>query len=132
MKARKIKIQLQSPKSALDEFVRVAEGAASRKGKAKGPKKVKKEEEIVLCFEDLSVFAKVFSPERLRLLRMVREKKPSTLNELARLLQRDYPNVYNDVRFLAEQGILELEEKPGRGRGTIRPTFDWDGFDIAV
>lgn len=130
MKARKIRIQLQSPKAALDEFVEKAEGMARRKSKA--PRRMKKDDEIVLCFEDLSVFARVFSPERLRLIRTVRDQKPASLNELARMLGRDYPNVYNDAKFLAEQGILELEEKPGRGRGTVKPTFEWDGFDIAV
>jgi predicted transcriptional regulator len=129
---KKIKIQLQSPRATLDEFVERAEAIAHRKGKGTPRKKKDKDDEIVLCFEDLSVFAKVFSPERLRLLRTVRDKKPASLNELAKILGRDYPNVYNDARFLAEQGILELQEKPGRGRGTIKPTFDWDGFDIAV
>jgi predicted transcriptional regulator len=130
MKAKKIRIQLQPAKETLDEFVKTAEALLRRK--SKGPRRTKKDDEIVLCFEDLSVFAKVFSPERLRLLRTVREKKPASLNELAKILGRDYPNVYNDAKFLAEQGILELKEEAGRGRGTVRPTFDWDGFDIAV
>jgi predicted transcriptional regulator len=130
MKARKIRIQLQSPKSALDEFVEKAEGMARRKSKS--PSRIKRNGEIVLCFEDLSVFARVFSSERLRLMRAIREHKPESLNELAKILGRDYPNVYNDAKFLAEQGLLQLEERPGRGRGTVKPTFDWDGFDIAV
>lgn len=130
MKAKKIKIQLQPVKAALDEFVKTAEAMAYRKNKT--PRRTKKNGELVLCFEDLSVFAKVFSPERLRLIRAVRDEKPASLNELARLLERDYPNVYNDAKFLAEQGILELKEESGRGRGTVKPTFDWDGFDIAV
>lgn len=130
MKARKIRIQLQGAKAALDEFVEKAECISRRKSKS--PKRSRKDDEIVLCFEDLSVFARVFSPERLRLIRAVRDRKPSSLSELARMLGRDYPNVYNDARFLAEQGILVLEEKAGRGRGTVRPKFDWDGFDIAV
>ena len=130
MKARKIKIQLQPTKEILDEFVKKAEAMARRKNKT--AQRAKKDDEIVLCFEDLSVFAKVFSPERLRLLKTVRDQKPDSLNELAKILGRDYPNVYNDARFLAEQGILELKEKAGRGRGTVKPSFDWDGFDIAV
>lgn len=130
MKAKKIRIQLQPAQAVLDEFVDKAEAMAHRKHKI--PHRTKKGDEIVLCFEDLSVFAKVFSPERLRLLRVVRDQKPASLNELAKILGRDYPNVYNDARFLAEQGILDLQEKPGKGRGTVKPTFDWDGFDIAV
>ncbi|MGK5086554.1 hypothetical protein WDW86_03270 [Bdellovibrionota bacterium FG-2] len=132
MKAKKIRIQLQPAQAVLDEFVANAEAMAHRKHKTPTRTKSKKDDEIVLCFEDLSVFAKVFSPERLRLLRTVRDKKPASLNELAKILGRDYPNVYNDARFLAEQGILDLQEKPGRGRGTVKPTFDWNGFDIAV
>ncbi len=130
MKAKKIKIQLQPVKAAFDEFVTKAEAMAHRKNKT--PRRAKKNGELILCFEDLSVFAKVFSPERLRLIRTVRDERPASLNELARILERDYPNVYNDAKFLAEQGILELKEESGRGRGTVKPTFDWDGFDIAV
>jgi predicted transcriptional regulator len=130
MKAKKIKIQLQPVSDVLNKFVEKAEAMARRK--PKNSYRTKKDDEIVLCFEDLSVFAKVFSPERLRLLRTVRDKKPASLNELAKILGRDYPNVYNDAKFLSEQGILDLKEKPGKGRGTVKPVFDWDGFDIAV
>ena len=130
MKAKKIQIQLMPPEDVLDEFVSEAEAMSKRKGKAVSKKK--KDGTLVLCFSDLSVFAKVFSPERLRLIRTVREHKPASINELAKLLGRDYPNVYNDAKFLAEQGILVWEEKSGKGRGTVKPSFDWDGFDIAV
>lgn len=130
MKPRKLKIRLATAAEFLDSFEAGFERMSTRKAK---PKKTQTSAAPgALYFEDLSVFSKVFTPERLRLLATVRLRKPATLLELAALLKRDYPNVYNDARFLAEQGILRLERRPGRGRGQVKPSFEWEGFDIAV
>jgi predicted transcriptional regulator len=57
--------------------------------------------------------AKILTNERISLLQVIREKKPESISELARLLNRSQPNVSNDVKYLEGIGLLELEEKKG-------------------
>ena len=50
----------------------------------------------------------LLSPERLRLLRVAREHKPDSIEELARLLDRDTDDVKKDVLLLDAVGLLDL------------------------
>ncbi|MGB9940419.1 helix-turn-helix domain-containing protein [Methanosarcina sp.] len=75
--------------------------------------------------------AKILTNERIRLLQVIREKKPESISELARLLDRSQSNVSNDVKYLKEIGLLELEEK----KGPIlhkKPIVDYDVVRITV
>jgi predicted transcriptional regulator len=75
--------------------------------------------------------AKILTNERIRLLQVIREKKPESISELIRLLDRSQSNVSNDVKYLEEIGLLELEEK----KGPIlhkKPIVDYDVVRITV
>ena len=127
MKAQKFKIKLQSPKTSLDEFEKSWELIASGK-------KAEQDEDMVLYFSDLAMVSKVLSAERLRLIQMVQEKKPASVNQLATLLGRAQANVHKDVHYLAELGILELRKvhKGGRKTDAVQPRFKWAGFEIEL
>lgn len=63
--------------------------------------------ELVLSFTYVSQLTKVLSLERLRLCQVVRDKKPSSINQLAKLLGRDtQSNIQKDVHESAALGIL--------------------------
>lgn len=51
---------------------------------------------------------------RLELLAAIRIQKPSSIQELARMLKRDFKNVYTDVKLLTEYGMIELKESGAR------------------
>ena len=127
MRSRKFRIKIQSSSETLDEVEKNWKLIAG--GKSKGT-----EDMTTLCFSDLSMVAKVFSSERLRLLQVIKEKQPSSVNQLATLLGRSQQNVHKDVHYLAELGIIELKKtrKRGQKKETVQPEFHWDGFDIAV
>ncbi len=126
MKARKFKIKLQTAKASLDEFEKSWELISSGKNKAE------QDDDMVLYFSDLAMVSKVLSAERLRLIQMVQEKKPASVNQLATMLGRAQANVHKDVHYLAELGILELRKVRNEGRKTdsMRPRFRWAGFEI--
>lgn len=73
---------------------------------------------------------KILTRERLRLLSSIRENKPESISELARMLKRKESNVYNDLTFLEGIGLLELKE----GINHIRkvPVVDYDALHITV
>ncbi len=73
---------------------------------------------------------KILTQERLRLLSIIREKRPESISELARLLKRKESNVHNDLTFLEGVGLLELKE----GKNHVRrvPVVDYDALHITV
>jgi len=71
---------------------------------------------------------RILTPQRKRLLDVVRKQKPSSICQLAKMLGRDYKNVYDDVVFLEKIGFLKLERK---GKKLV-PVVDYDTIDIQV
>lgn len=59
---------------------------------------------------------KLLSVENLELLRLIVNKKPGSLHELATLSNRKDSNLSRTLRKLREAGIVEIEEGPGRKR----------------
>ncbi len=127
MKTRKFKIRIKSPTDSVGSHIK-----QSLKLAEKGL--LKKDYDLTLSFPDLSWLSKVFSPERMRLLQVVRKQQPESIYQLAKILNRQLPNVQRDVYELAEFGILELKKIKNKDskRTRVQPCFDWAGFDIAV
>jgi predicted transcriptional regulator len=63
--------------------------------------------EVRLTFESLPVLLKNLTPARWKLLEAVKRSGPMSVNELARLLGRNYKNVHTDVTRLVELGLIE-------------------------
>ena len=73
---------------------------------------------------------KILTRERIRLLHVIREKKPESISELARLLDCKESNVHNDLTFLEGIGLLEI--KKGRNHVKKVPVVDYDALHITV
>ena len=73
---------------------------------------------------------KILTNERIRLLHMIREKKPESISELARMLNRKEPNVHNDITFLKGIGLLEIKESKNHVKKV--PVVDYDALHITV
>lgn len=84
-------------------------------------------------FESLDVMRKAITSERLRILRIIKEKHPASLYELAKLLDRNLKNVSDDVHYLADLGLIELEKtKDGREKTTPHVNYDKILLEIPV
>jgi len=73
---------------------------------------------------------KILTRERIRLLHIIREQKPESISELARILDRKESNVHNDLTFLEGIGLLEI--KKGRNHVKKVPVVDYDALHITV
>lgn len=73
---------------------------------------------------------KILTRERIRLLHIIREKKPESISELARILDRKESNVHNDLTFLEGIGLLAI--KKGRNHVKKVPVVDYDALHITV
>jgi predicted transcriptional regulator len=133
MKVRKFKIRIDSPgTSAAEKFKE--ESLEDWNRLKRGESVVDAAYDIVLSFPDISYLAKIVSPERMRIYQTIRNQKPSSIYELAKMLGRSLSNVQRDVHELASMGVIELKKtrKKGQKREVLQPLYHWDGFDIAV
>ena len=106
MKVKKLKIGIRGADDVLREAAetmkRVAEG---KKVKPKGRR---------LFFTSPEALRRFLTPKKLELIRLVRKRRPASINELALFAHHDFKRVYEDVMSLAEAGLVELAEDRGR------------------
>lgn len=101
MKVRKIDIGIKGLKESLKDF-------AETWKKIEAGKKVRKEEGIY--FGSIDNMRAVLTNNRLLILKIIRERKPNSVYELAKMLDRDLKNVNQDLKLLAEVGLVTLEK----------------------
>ncbi len=118
MKAKKAKIILQS----IDDIKK--EWTAALKGKVKS---TPKDDEIIVT--GLETIAKIFSKTRMEILQVIITKKPQSIYELAKMVDRDFKNVHSDVQFLNKVGLIKLKET-GDKRNGLKPVAKYSGIEL--
>lgn len=84
-------------------------------------------------FTSLEAARKVLTPKRLELLRAIRRERPESLYRLARLVGRDLKNVQEDVRALAELGLVSLKKtRSTSGRPTTVPRVRFKEIEVRI
>ena len=121
MKVKRVKIGIRGLKAVLDDFVMA--GEAIERGE-----KIKKEEGIYLT--NFEAFRKALTPKRLELLHLIKAKRPSSINELARMAKRNVKNIAEDVKYLEQIGLIEKKESLAK----MAPVIAYDKLllEIAV
>jgi len=61
-------------------------------------------------FESFDTYKKILTPRRLELLKFIRSKKPKTIKALSIEINRDFKNVYDDVKLLESVGLIKLKK----------------------
>ena len=82
--------------------------------------------EPTLSIEDLETFGRIFRSTNLELLEAIVEHEPESIRELARLVDRNPPEVLENVNELTDYGLVELKEE-GRAK---RPVVWYDEIDV--
>jgi len=124
MKIKNIKISIKSTEAFLEE-------AKSTMKKIMAGEKVSRKKG--LYFENLDAMRKVLTPKRLELLHTVKEKRPQSIYELAKVMNRDLKNVTQDLAFLERLGLVELKKtKDKRAKTTPSVEYDKILLEIAV
>ena len=110
-------------KGTVKEFFRNVEQ------KLKKPLSMTEHTEIYV--ENVNVFRKMLTEERLRLLICIKERKPESVYAVAKMLKRDRSNVIADLTMLANLGFVELNEERG-SRMMTRPVTPYDKIEISI
>ena len=126
MKVKNVTIGIKSIEELLDNAKDVME-------RLERGEKVKKRKPWIY-FESLNVMRKAITHERLKILKVIKEKHPTSIYELAKLLNRNLKNVSDDVHYLAELGLIELEKGKSNGREKTMPVVNYEKIllEIAV
>ena len=119
MKVKKIFVGVRPLDDALMEAGETFEQL--KKGKA-GKRK------SAIYFTSLKEMRRVLTERRLEILKTIRDRKPSSVYELAKTVDRDLKNVLQDLSYLEELGIVRITET---GVKKI-PHFDYDRISIEV
>ncbi len=106
MKVKKITVGIRSTEDVL------AEAAATMKAVAAG--RAVKPAPHRLFFTSPDALRRFLTPKRIDLIRLIRHHKPASIHELATFAHRDFKRVYEDVKALAETGLVELARDEGR------------------
>jgi predicted transcriptional regulator len=122
MKAKNVQIGIKPLRQGLKEFAETFKAVQSGE-------KVKPQPEGIY-FTNFEAFRKAMTPQRFALLKMIREKQPGSISELAEIAGRDIKNVSEDVRVLVGLGLVELA-RTGRNKAP-RVRFEKITLEIAV
>ena len=85
----------------------------------------------ILVFASVGIYQKLMSEQKYMILAAIRNLKPTSLYQLAKLVDRDFANVKKDCDSLAAAGFIVLEDA-GDNRNTKTPKlkFDYDTIEI--
>lgn len=123
MKTKRIILEVKSLDEMADEF------KDTWKRAQKGKRLSEATESI--CFDSVEEMHRFLSPERVRLLRVVHEKKPESISGLAKILKRDRKNVTEDVKMLEEVGLLERKKEKGE-KDKVGLVVDYDKIQMEI
>lgn len=124
MRVKRLKVGVKPLENGLQEF-----GATL--GSLHAGQKVSKRSGVY--FVSVEAMRRVLTPSRLALLHLIRTRHPRSIAALAKLIGRNFKNVYADLKLLADLGLVHLE-KGTRLRDSVTPTVPYERiqFEIAV
>ncbi len=99
MKSKKVLLIVEKSSKALNRAFSAIERPAK-----------KYKDVTIISFPDFETLGRVITGARLELLNNIRKMKPRSIQELSRMVKRDFKNVYQDVKLLAEFGLIELKD----------------------
>ena len=83
-------------------------------------------------FEGIGALRKLLSNEKARVLHIIKTKNPDSIYRLAKILERDFKSVNDDIKLLERFGFVDLiSEKSGK-RERLRPVIVVDSLVIKI
>ena len=83
-------------------------------------------------FSGIAELRQLLSNEKARLLYVVKNQKPGSIYDLAKLLKRDFKSVSKDVRLLEKFGFITLTPETKGKRKKLKPVIAIDKLQISI
>jgi len=103
--------------------------AAWERAKIEAGQEVKKQEG--LYFESIDTMRAILTNKRLLILKTIKEKEPNSIYELAKILGRDLKNINQDLKLLADVGLVILE-KMDKDKKRVVPHVDYSKILLEI
>lgn len=85
-----------------------------------------------LDFDSLASLRKLLSNEKAKILHTIKTKKPNSIYDLAKKLDRDFKSVSDDIKILERFGFVDMvSEKTGK-RSRLKPVIATEKLIITV
>ncbi|MCF6149225.1 MAG: hypothetical protein E3K37_11270 [Candidatus Kuenenia sp.] len=94
-------------------------------------KKKEAQKDKKLCFENIKELRKAITPKRIELLHIAKKMKPKSMQELARILNRDIKSIAMDLHLLGKLGLIDMKRKT-EGRKEARPVVDYNKISLEI
>jgi len=83
-------------------------------------------------FDSLLVLRQLLSNEKARILHTIKHYRPKSIYELAKILNRGFKSVNDDIKLLERFGFVELVEEKTKNRIRHRPEIVVDTMTIHI
>ncbi len=125
MKIKNMTVEIKPLKNVLNDAAKVIEGIKKDR--------ITKQQKG-LSFGSVESFREFFTPKRIELLQIIRNKEPHSLYELAKLSNRDFKSVVIDIKILEKYGLIDTKKIPVNGKSgyKVMPVFDYDKLTVDI
>ena len=83
-------------------------------------------------FSGISSLRQLLTNEKARILHTIKYEKPDSIYQLAKLLNRNFKSVNDDLRILERFGLITLVEEKTKKRVRHRPEISIDVINISL
>lgn len=83
-------------------------------------------------YEGIEALRKLLSNERARIIHTIKYKHPKSIYELAKILQRDFKAVQEDIKLLERFGFIDLISEHSGKRKRLKPILIVDEIHIKI
>lgn len=84
-----------------------------------------------LSFNSMETLRSILTEKRIELLKIIKQKQPNSIYELAHFVNRDLKSVNTDIKILSSLGLLSLEEVHDE-RKKIKPIVEFDTLQVEI
>ncbi|MBC8500207.1 MAG: MarR family transcriptional regulator [Nanoarchaeota archaeon] len=123
MKLKKLKIRIESEKKYHKRVEKSLKKIDERRADSF------KDDSI--SFNSLEQFRKFITSKKIELLRVIKEKKPTSVYALAKIVKRNTENVNRDLKELELMGFVNLKKEKS-ARRKIKPQVDYESIEINI
>lgn len=83
-------------------------------------------------FEGINALRRLLTNEKARILNVIKTKQPGSIYELAKILNRNFKSVNEDIKLLKRFGFIDLYKTKEKNRIKYRPELSVDGINIQI
>lgn len=88
-------------------------------------------EEPTLKKEVVSI-KKILSKEKINIIYAIKNKKPNSIYELSKILNKDFKSIHENVNILQEQGIISLKKIKNGKRISLQPVLNVKKIELSI